>query len=201
MKPRKCANPACRSEFTPAFSTTQKVCKWQCGLAIKDQNHDKARKAIASQERVEHRERKDKIKTKAEWMKEAQIEFNAFIRLRDKDLPCICCGSYGPDEDWLTGGKWDAGHFLGRGAYPELRFIEDNVHKQLKTCNGGSGKFASKARTVAQGYRERLILKIGIERVEFLEGPHEPKRYTIEDLKAIKDEYRAKVRELKRATE
>lgn len=198
MKARKCANPECRTEFTPAFSTTQKVCKWQCGLAIKDANHDKARKAIASQERVEHRQAKEKIKTKAEWMKEAQIEFNAFIRLRDKDLPCICCGSYGPDEDWLTGGKWDAGHFLGRGAYPELRFIEDNVHKQLKTCNGGSGKFASKARTVAQGYRERLILKIGIERVEFLEGPHEPARYTIEDLKAIKANYRAKVREMKK---
>lgn len=201
MKARKCANPECRKEFTPAFSTTQKVCKWQCGLAIKDANHDKARKAIASQERVEHRQAKEKVKTKAEWMREAQIEFNAFIRLRDKDLPCICCGSYGPDDDWLTGGKWDAGHFLGRGAYPELRFVEDNVHKQLKTCNGGSGKFASKARTVAQGYRERLILKIGLERVEFLEGPHEPKRYTVEDLKAIKAEYRAKVRELKRATE
>lgn len=198
MKPRKCANPECRKEFTPAFSTTQKVCKWQCGLAIKDANHDKARKAIANQGRVEHRQAKEKIKTKAEWMREAQIEFNAFIRLRDKDLPCICCGSYGPDDDWLTGGKWDAGHFLGRGAYPELRFIEDNVHKQLKTCNGGSGKFASKARTVAQGYRERLILKIGLERVEFLEGPHEPKRYTIEDLKAIKSHYRAKVREMKK---
>jgi hypothetical protein len=48
------------------------------------------------------------------------------------------------------------------------------------------------------GYRPRLIEKIGIEAVEWLEGPHEPKRYTVEQLKAMTAEYRAKTRELKR---
>lgn len=47
-------------------------------------------------------------------------------------------------------------------------------------------------------YRVSLLQRIGVEVVEWLEGPHEPKRYTIEDLKAIKAEYREKTRELQR---
>ncbi|MFK3971165.1 recombination protein NinG [Pseudomonas sp. NPDC087358] len=193
---KRCINPACAVQFVPQ-RLGQKVCSYQCGLAIAPANQEKVRKALDQIERQEIKVRKDKLKSVCEFTKEAQIEFNRFIRERDKELPCICCGSYGTDDAWLTGGKWDAGHFLSRGAYPELRFDEDNCHKQLKTCNGGSGKYAAKGRTVAQGYRERLIVKIGQARVDRLEGPNEPKRYTIEDLKAIKALYRAKTRQLK----
>ncbi len=38
--------------------------------------------------------------------------------------------------------------------------------------------------------------EIGIEKVEWLEGPHPVRKYTADDLKAIRDEYRAKLREL-----
>ncbi|MEC4022169.1 recombination protein NinG [Pseudomonas fulva] len=191
---------ACGTKFRPSLST-QKACGVKCALELakKPENQAVARKAIAQRERREIQVRKQKLKSRADYIREAQIEFNAFIRLRDKDEPCICCGSYGPGEDWLTGGKWDAGHFLGRGAYPELRFDEDNCHKQLKSCNGGSGKYAAKGRTVAQGYRERLIQKIGQDRVDRLEGPHEAKRYTIDELKGIKALYRAKAKQLKEA--
>ncbi|RRV49563.1 recombination protein NinG [Pseudomonas sp. p106] len=196
MKQKTCK--ACGDKFRPSLST-QKACSVACALALAPQGRETARKAIAQRERREIQVRKEKLKSRADYIKEAQVEFNAFIRERDKNEPCICCGSYGPDEDWLTGGKWDAGHFLGRGAYPELRFDEDNCHKQLKSCNGGSGKYAAKGRTVAQGYRERLIQKIGQERVDRLEGPHEAQRYTIDDLKAIKAHYRAKTKQLKEA--
>ena len=36
------------------------------------------------------------------------------------------------------------------------------------------------------------------EAVEWLEGPHEPKKYTVEELKAMAAGYRAKTRELKK---
>ena len=49
------------------------------------------------------------------------------------------------------------------------------------------------------GYRPGLIEKIGIEAVEWLEGPHEAKKYTIEELKAMTADYRAKTKEQKRA--
>lgn len=186
---RRCA--CCKTEFAPARQG-QRVCSIGCAQAA----------AVAARVRAESRAQRDrnretkqaleKIKPRSQWIKEAQAAFNGFVRTRDKDLPCICCGQWSQDEGWKPGGSWDAGHFLGVGAYPELRFVEDNCHKQLKSCNAGSGKYARKGRTVAQEYRDRLIEKIGIERVEYLEGPHEPKKYTIDELKAIKAEYIAK---------
>ena len=40
---------------------------------------------------------------------------------------------------------------------------------------------------------------IGAEAVAWLEGPHEPKHYSIDDLKQIKAQYRAMTRKLQRA--
>jgi len=45
-------------------------------------------------------------------------------------------------------------------------------------------------------YRIRLVKKIGQAAVDCLEGPHEPKRYTIDELKKIKARYRRLLREL-----
>ena len=44
-----------------------------------------------------------------------------------------------------------------------------------------------------------LVRRIGITNVEWLEGPHEPQKYTVEELKALTAKYRALTRELKRA--
>lgn len=191
-KPKKCQNAECRAEFVPQ-RMGQKACSPACAQAMVQTSRAKAERRA---QRADTKARKEKIKPRSQWMKEAQAAFNSFIRKRDEHLPCICCGKWGADEGWKPGGSWDAGHFLGVGAYPELRFIEDNCHKQLKSCNAGSAKYARKGRTVAQEYRERLIQKIGIERVEFLEGPHEPKHYSIEDLKQIKATYTAKRKEI-----
>lgn len=201
-RPRMKACRVCKAEFL-AERPMQHACGWKCALALVDA---KKAKAAARQEKVERAARraekaaaKAKLKTRADYLKEAQAAFNAWVRERDRDQPCICCGSYGAGEDWLTGGKWDAGHFLSRGSHPELRFEPDNCHKQLKSCNAGSSKYARKGRTVAEGYRERLIAKIGLARVEWLEGPHEPRHYTIEELQAITARYRAEIRKLVKA--
>jgi Bacteriophage Lambda NinG protein len=45
-------------------------------------------------------------------------------------------------------------------------------------------------------YRAELIRRIGLHEVERLEGPHETRKWTIEELKAIKAEYRAKAKAL-----
>lgn len=41
-----------------------------------------------------------------------------------------------------------------------------------------------------------LVREIGLDRVEWLEGPHQAKKYTADELRAIRDLYRAKLREL-----
>lgn len=169
---RKCK--VCETPFTP-FSSTAKVCGVACAVAYNEQV--KAKKA-----RKELKERKEAIKSRADWLAEAQAAVNAYVRERDADLPCISCGRHHQ-------GQYHAGHYLSRGARPELRFNLDNIHKQCAPCNNHlSGN--------AVLFRIGLIAKIGLERVEALEGPHEAKKYSIEEIKAIKAEYRAKLKAL-----
>jgi hypothetical protein len=186
-KPRKaktCTNEECRASFVPQ-RLGQKVCSPACGLATKDVNQEKARKALADLGRKELRAAKEKVKSRAEHMKDAQTAFNAWVRERDAKLPCISCGRHHQ-------GKYDAGHYRTVGSNPALRFEPLNCHRQCSPCNTHkSGDIVN--------YRIELVKRIGAELVEWLEGPHEPRRYTIEDLKVITAEYRAKTRELKRA--
>ncbi|MCY1425007.1 Bacteriophage Lambda NinG protein [compost metagenome] len=188
---KKCKNPDCRVSFVPQ-RLGQAVCSPKCGLAIKDVNQEKARKAIAQRERREIQVRKERLKSRGDFMREAQAEFNTYIRLRDAHLPCISCDSLPSDHDLITGSRWDAGHYRSVGACPELRFEPLNVHRQCVKCNRNlSGN--------AVEYRIRLVRRIGANQVAWLEGPHSARRYTIEELKTIKAEYRALIKELKRA--
>lgn len=180
MKAKKCK--ACRAEFMPS-RPLQSACGVPCAIALTNANKEKAKAEKARKERLEHRQAKERIKTKGDHAREAQQAFNEFIRLRDADLPCVSCGRHHE-------GKYDAGHFRTVGGNPALRFEPMNCAKQCVPCN------RHKSGDVIN-FRLELVKRIGAEKVEWLEGPHEPKRYTIEDLKAIKAHYRAKVRELK----
>ncbi|UVL26800.1 recombination protein NinG [Pseudomonas donghuensis] len=182
---------ACGEKFRPSLST-QKACSVKCALAMAPANHDKARKAIDQRKRREIKVRKEKLKSRGDYMREAQAEFNTYIRLRDQHLPCISCDSLPSDHDLITGSRWDAGHYRSVGACPELRFEPLNVHRQCVKCNRNlSGN--------AVEYRIRLVQRIGSDRVAWLEGPHQACKHTIDDLKAIKAEYRAKIKQLKEA--
>ena len=146
------------------------------------------------------RERKMEVKPLSYWMKRAQTQFNKFIRARDIGLSCVSCGATESEvesqQGWKVGGAWDCGHYLSVGSHPELRFEQDNAARQCKSCNGGSGNYSRKNHQTARDYRVELIKRIGLERVEWLEGPHEPKRYRKEDYQAIEAEYKAKLKEL-----
>lgn len=182
VKQKTCKS--CGGKFRPSLST-QKACGVKCALeqAKKPENQAVARKAIAQRERQEIQVRKQKLKSRADYVKEAQAVFNQWVRLRDEAQPCISCGRHHQ-------GKYDAGHYRTTAACPELRFDPLNVHKQCSPCNTQlSGNIVE--------YRLELIRRIGQERVDWIEGPHEAKRYTIDDLKAIKAEYRAKIKHLK----
>lgn len=183
---KKCK--VCRELFRP-FTSTQIVCGIKCSLIWGRQQVEKAA-------RKKQRCDTERIKPLSKVMADTQVAFNAFIRLRDEGQPCISCDIVNLPQ--RAGGSWDCGHYLTRGAHPELRFEELNAHRQCKSCNAGSGRFGMKDRTVRQEYRERLIVRIGLEQVEWLEGPHEAKRYRADELREIKAEYRRKSRELKR---
>ena len=156
--------------------------------AKKERAEAKAARAAAKVERAETRRRKEAIKTIPDLIKEAQREFNGYIRARDQDQPCICCGR--PLGDGDVGGAFDAGHYRSTGSASHLRFNEHNCHAQRKQCNRyGAGR--------AVDYRIGLIGRIGLEAVEALEAQNVPHKWTREELIAIRDTYKKKLKELK----
>ncbi|MDP5582360.1 recombination protein NinG [Pseudomonas aeruginosa] len=187
-KPKKCQNTECGAKFIPQ-RLGQRVCSPACALAIKDKHAKPARKAIADRERREVRVRKEKLKSRSDHLREAQQAFNEFIRWRDRIAGHACISS-GLPLDW-SGNQTDAGHYRSTGAAPHLRFNENNCHAQRKLDN----RYLSGN---AVDYRVGLIARIGLAAVEELEADNSVRKYTVEDLKAIKAHYRAKVRELKK---
>ena len=127
VKQRKCKN--CHLPFTPARST-QTACGIDCAMALAHSHRAK----VAESDRLDgvrkDRARKERLKSKREWAKEAQAAVNAWVRERDADRPCISCGRY-------HAGQWHAGHYLSTGARPELRFEPLNIWKQQRAGNDG----------------------------------------------------------------
>lgn len=163
----------CQKEFVPHNSLVI-VCGVACARRVPVINRKAEKKA--------DRQRAEAIKPRAKWLKEAQSAFNSYIRSRDAAMACVSCGRHHE-------GQWHAGHYLSTGARPELRFDPSNVHKQCQPCNTHlHGNLAL--------YRSELVRRIGLAGVERLEGPHAPKKYTVDDLKAIIALYRAKLKEL-----
>ncbi|PHH38702.1 recombination protein NinG [Pseudomonas putida] len=189
-RPKKCSVKTCRVSFVPKVSF-QSWCSPDCAVVIARDKQEKKRKSLASIERREIKVRKEKLKSRADHLREAQAAVNEYVRLRDAHLPCISCDSMPNDSDLITGSRWDAGHYRSVGACPELRFEPLNIHRQCVKCNRNlSGN--------AVEYRIRLVQRIGADKVAWIEGPHQPQKFTVEEIKTIKAEYRAKTKELKR---
>jgi len=163
---KKCK--VCGEKFTPTFTSFQKTCnETQCLVSFGQREKVRVQKA-------EVREFK---RDRPYYLKRVQTEFNKYIRSRDKGQPCISCQRY-------HDGQHHAGHYRSVGAHPELRFVEDNCNLQCSACNNHlSGNLSP--------YRVNLIAKIGLARVEWLEGPHDPMKYTIEDLQSLLKKYQS----------
>ena len=152
-------------------------CQVQKGLYLVDKQHKQKLKEINK----DVKERKEKLKTTSDYLKELQVVFNKWVRLRDKGLNCISCNKPAKKEN--------AGHYRSVGSSPNLRFEPLNVHLQCEYCN-----------TYQHGnlipYRQNLIKKIGISSVEWLESNNEPKHYSKPELIIMKEEYKEKIKQL-----
>ena len=179
-KPRKCR--VCKADFQPS-RPLQNCCSPECALIQAKATRAKAEMVADIAYRKVIKIKLEAIKPKAKWAAEAQTAVNAYRREVFKGEPCISCGKHHT-------GQYHAGHFISRGSQPALRYEESNIWLQCQPCNVAlSGNLLN--------YRKALIARIGIEKVEWLEGPHEPKKYTIPELQAIKAHYTAKLKELK----
>ena len=122
----------------------------------------------------------NKLSTRKRASKEACHEY---IRLRDKNEACICCGE-------PLGNDYHAGHFQESGNNPKLRYDEDNIHGQKSSCNiykGGDSGY----------YKENLIKKIGVDRVnKLLENKGGTVKRTAQDYRDIESYYKDLIKKI-----
>lgn len=178
MKLRQRSCKECKEKFIPTLKN-QIVCSLECAIM-------NARTVAEMLKKKEHKDALDKVKPRSHWMTQAQNIFNAYVLLRDKDECCISCEK---NADW-DGGVWNAGHYIAK-TNETLRFDERNVHKQCVQCNYFlHGNLSA--------YKEQLIFRIGDEDYEDLVSPKIKKKFTVEELIAIKTEYSAKIKLLKK---
>jgi len=189
-KKHKCAVRTCRAEFVRPQPFVV-WCSPECGTFVALAKVAKQRAATAKAERKDRQEKLAKFKRKADHVADCQKAFNAWVRFRDRFEPCIDCGKHA-SGDALTGGAYDAGHYLSRGSHPHLRFDERNVFKQLKGCNRPGG-------TTAASFRAGVVARIGLAAVEALEADNESRHYTVDELIALTAHYRKLLKELKAA--
>lgn len=190
IKPKRCKT--CGEDFFPA-RPMQLACSPKCAQAYARKVAEGQAKERRRMEAKADRAKAESLKTIPDLKREAQQAFNAYIRERDRQAghPCICCGQ--PLRWGEFGGAVDAGHYRSTGSADQLRFTEANCHAQLAQCNRhGAGR--------AVDYRIGLIHRIGLAAVEALESYNATHKWSRDELRQIRDTYRAKVRELKKAS-
>jgi len=179
----------CRSAFVKR-SMTHKACSPSCaeilGRKVALEKAEKQKRKEAKVDRLDTRERKEKLKSKSEVSKEVQVIVNRYVRERDlkAGYGCISCGTH-------SSPRWDAGHFRSVGSAPHLRFDADrNISLQCARCNTFlAGNLLA--------YKDALPKRIGSQAFIALLCDNTPKHYTIADLQGIKASFREKLKELK----
>lgn len=127
-------------------------------LAKQAAARQKKQRAEAKIDRAHRRQRKAALKNPTKWEQECRAIVQKIARLRDKDDGCISChmgANYG--------GNWHGSHFRPAGNNSAVQFHLWNIHKACAQCN------LFKGGNIA-AYRPRLVEKIGVERVEWLES-------------------------------
>ena len=169
-KPREKTCKACKGRFAPS-RPMQVACGPQCAIAYAQTTRQKKERQQATQERAEARK---KLKTRADYVREAQAAVNRYVRLRDRDKGCVSC-----DRPATWNGQWHASHFRSVGAASSVRFNLWNIHKACSVCNHHlSGNLSE--------YRPRLVVLIGQDRVDWLDSQNQVVRYEIEYLERLK---------------
>lgn len=168
----------CKSKFEPKYSSVQIVCSAKCA-------YEYGRKQVEKKKKEVKKEAKEKLLTHKDYLKMLQVIFNTYIRLRDKDKPCISC------EKQLKC-KYDAGHYYSVGGYPNVRFDEFNVHGQCVHCN-------KHRHGAIHEYTQGLIKRIGENEFNLLrERAYQmPLKLSILEIKEKIKYYKLKIKELK----
>jgi hypothetical protein len=167
----------------------QVACSPRCAIehaqALRERREASEERKARKERAREQKRLREAIRTPTEWAALAQQEFNSYINLRDRDLPCPACGQ-SPRK-----GARHAMHYRSRAAAPQLRFDTRNVHSGCAQCNN------SKSGNIVE-YRKGLVERIGEETVKRLEYNDERAHFTVDYLKRVQAVFRRRKNHLKR---
>ncbi len=177
FKPKRCK--VGKEMFTP-IKFGQPTCFEHAGQYLRQQKAKKLNQTQKEQRKV----MKENIKTRTEYLKELETAFNAYIRERDKNLPCISCGA-------TSGFRPTAGHYFPT-THGSVRFHEDNVNMQCWfNCN------KNKHGNLAE-YLPNLIKKIGQKRFDAMSKikNQETLHLSIPEIIELKTHYKQLIKEI-----
>lgn len=80
-------------------------------------------------------------------------------------------------------------HFRSSGQNSAIRYHEDNLRLGCYSCNSKNGGNLLE-------YERHLIADIGVERVEWLKSQNKVKKWTIEELRVVRDDYAGRLKAL-----
>lgn len=175
-----CSNAGCKGTLKQ-FNSLVNWCSPKCGyelsqLKVRQKNYI---------ESINGSERRKTVESVSHQHELTQPVFNAWVRMvKDKGaIECISCQR--PRGAFTE----HCGHFKTVGSAGILRYFPDNGNLQCYRCNVElSGNIGP--------YREALIAKIGIERVEFLESEAgKPYKWRIAELKDLRFKLNKEIRE------
>lgn len=123
--------------------------------------------------RSSKRPRKERQTTRAGWLRRLWVAVAAYTKATHGDH-CFTCGAPG-----LTGGNWQAGHFVNAGKSAAVRYHPDNLRVQCGRCNVWlRGNLAE--------YAIRLLDEIGEEKFRrLLAKSRELKQWTLPEIREM----------------
>jgi hypothetical protein len=160
-------------------------CHVQCAYKLVIQDRKKQQSKDARKAKAEFNKRQRSWWLSAKNKGSTAYWLHKYVRERDRlnRIICISCDGAKPDN------QFHAGHYRSVGAAPELRLEPSNIFRQCSQCN------TKKSGNQAE-FRIRLVKLIGLEAVEEIEGPHLPKKWTLEELEELRDHWKAEYQKL-----
>ena len=177
-KPARKRCKECKKLFVP-IREMQPCCGYECEINYISKPKN-LKNAIKQGKEKRKKELAEKYPDKTSELKLTQKAVNEYIRLRDKNKPCISCGT-------TKNIQYHAGHFRPAGNNQNLRFYTLNIHKQCSVCNN----YLS-ANLI--NYRNNLVEKLGLEKVQEIEANHQTKKYSVEYLQRMRKIFNKKIR-------
>lgn len=179
----------CGKLFRPKRAM-QLMCSPICAENHATQKRLKAEDKARRENRIQTKEQKEQAKNLPTMKKEVRYWLHRFVRLRDQDKGCISCGD--AFTTGAIGGDYDAGHFRSVGSAAHLQFDLRNIHGQCKHCNH---RLAGNP----QAYERNLRLRFDDQMVDELLADQEPRKHSREELRELRDLYKAEASRLEKA--